>query len=1086
MGRNVGQKITSADIPIADMAKCRGADDMQEGAAQFWPVLEEAADGIFVVTVETKEVGSTRTANFRLACANEAGLEMLSCRTAEVRGLLLRECLPLSAAGQLWLHLSHCLQQGKPIDFELFWEVSSETIGNKSALKENQITNNLTLIGNTRIRGKMAPIMTAPGKIDRIVGILRKPEKGEVETEARLLARITQAIASCDHFEAAIGIALQGVCETTGWDYGEAWIPNADGSHLQCVGAGYSSSERLDQFKTLSQEFIFPPDVGIPGRVWVSKRAEWHQDVSGVEDRDFLRLELAKNAGIRGGLAVPIMAGDRVLAVLVFFMLEERSQDQRMADIVLTIAAQLGSVMQHKQVEEALRSAEKKYRSIFENAVEGIFQTTVEGRYLTVNPMLARIYGYDSPAELMDSLTDIGHQLYFDPKRRIEFRRLLQANDAVWGFESEIYRKDRSIIWISENARAIRNESGTLLGYEGTVVDITQRKQAEAELHKRDSLLQGVAEAMNHLLIDSNHGEAVRKALGTLGMAAGVGRVYIFVKTEHPVSGEPALAIEFEWTEVARSPSRNANALILYSETDVLAPLLVGQPVAILTAERSPRERNLFGWDEAASILMVPVMVNNEFWGYVGFDDIRESRQWSKSEESILVAIAASIGGALQRHRQEEQIRHQAFHDLLTGLPNRQQLDFRLPVALELARERRQKLAVMFLDLDRFKIINDTLGHPVGDELLRQATDRLQTCLRDNDTIVRWGGDEFILILERIARSEDAAQIAQRLLECLRPAFHIEGNQLYISGSIGISLYPDDGADANTLIKNADIALYRVKEQGRNNYELYKPAMDSQASELLALDNDLHGALERQEFAIYYQPQVNAETGQIVGMEALLRWRHPQLGMVPPQTFIHIAEENGTILELGKWVLYSAVAQNKAWQDAGLPKTRAIVNLSTRQFHQKDLVEMVSSALQAAQMEPQWLELEITETTAMKDVEFTSSMLDELQQMGVSISIDDFGIGYASLSYLKKFSFQTIKIHQSFVKDLATNPKEAAIVTAMITLGQKLNLSVVPEGVETEEQRDLLRALGCREMQGYLFGKPVTAKSATRLLARGE
>ncbi|NER38085.1 MAG: EAL domain-containing protein [Oscillatoria sp. SIO1A7] len=1083
MDKDVGQKMKSVNISIADMTKCSGADEMEEDEAQFWPVLEESSDGIFVVTVEANEVSSTLGANFRLEIANQAALAMLWCRTDKVKGLLLRECLPLSVAGQLWLHLNRCLQQGKPIDFELFWDIASETTGHSSALKENKI-NNRSLVGNTRIRGKMAPKMTGTGKIEKIVGILPKPKNGEVETEARLLARITQAIASCDHFEEAIGIALEGVCETSGWDYGEAWIPSRDGLHLQCVGAGYSSSERLDQFKTLSQEFIFAPDVGIPGRVWVSKRAEWYQDVYKVWDKDFLRVELAKNAGIKASLAVPIMAGDRVLAVLVFFMTEKRSQDRGMVDIVLTIAAQLGSAMQHKQVEEALRAAEQKYRSIFENAVEGIFQTTVEGRYLTVNPMLARIYGYDSPEELTESLTDIEHQLYFEPKRRFEFRRLLQANDAVWGFESEVYRKDGSTIWISENARAIRDESGNLVGYEGTVVDITKRKQAERELQKRDSLLQGVAEAMNHLLIDSDRGEAVKKALATLGMAAEVGRVYICIKTNNRISGQPTLVMEFDWTEVEPALQRSPNPLNLYAESKLLAPLLEGKPVAIITTERSYKERSLFGWDEAASILMVPIMVNNDFWGYVGFEEAREPRKWSKSEESILVAIAASIGGALQRYRQEEQIRHQAFHDLLTGLPNRKQLDFRLPVALELAQQGKQKLAVMFLDLDRFKIINDTLGHPVGDELLRQATERLQACLRENDTIVRWGGDEFILILERITHSEDAAQLAQRLLESLRPAFDIDGNQLYISGSIGISLYPDDGSDANTLIKNADIALYRVKEQGRNNYKLYKPGMDSEASELLALDNDLHGALERQEFLIHYQPQVNAETGQIIGMEALLRWQHPKLGIVPPKTFIPLAEENGIIVELGKWVLHSAVAQNKIWQDAGLPKTRAIVNLSTRQFHQPDLIEMVLEALSAAQMEPQWLELEINETTAMKDVEFTSATLDKLQEIGVSISIDDFGVGYASLSYLKKFSFQTIKIHQSFVQDLATNPKEAAIVTAMITLGQQLNLSVVAEGVETEEQRDLLRTLGCREMQGYLFGKPVAAKTATRLLAR--
>ncbi|WP_254563284.1 EAL domain-containing protein [Oscillatoria sp. HE19RPO] len=775
------------------------------------------------------------------------------------------------------------------------------------------------------------------------------------------------------------------------------------------------------------------------------------------------------------------------------------------AQLLRVIAQMLSSYYQRKQTEEALRQAERKYRSIFENAVEGIFQTTPSGQYLTANPMLAAIYGYNSPEELIEVLTDIEHQLYVDPQRRSEFRRLLQEQETVWGFESQVYRRDRRIIWISECARTIRDLNGDIIGYEGTVVDITQRKQAEAELHQRDNLLLGVAQAMNHLLTNTNTAQAALDALATLGEAAGVDRVYI-CELSNPTTAynfgcssesHPTLTscsdctarehcqmwIRFEWTRTPQVGLKNGACSIVQLRSSLLDTLLVGETVSLIAQNLNPTEQKLFAQEGTRSSLMVPILVNNEFWGYIGFDDIEVERPWSKSEVSILSAIAASIGGALHRHHQEEMIRHQAYHDRLTGLPNRQLLDERLPMAIEIAKQEKDQLAVMFLDLDRFKIINDTLGHAVGDELLQTAASRLRSCLRDSDIIVRWGGDEFILLLEGITSTEDAAQIAQRLLECLRPVFEIEGNQLYITGSIGLAVYPQDGEDPETLIKNADTALYRVKEQGRNHYQIYSPAMSSEASELLVLDNSLHEALTREEFFLEFQPQVNLKTGAVAGMEALVRWQHPNLGLVPPHTFIPIAEENCEIIKLGWWVLQQAIAQNKAWQDAGLPLIRMMVNLSTREFHHPDLVEIISQMLGEAKLDPHWLGLEISETTAMHDPDLTDSILRQFRTMGISTAIDDFGIGYASLNYLKKFCFQTLKIDKSFVWDIALNAKEAAIVSAIITLGQKLNMSVVAEGVETAVQRDCLLNLNCYEMQGYLFSPSLGSEEATRLLA---
>ncbi len=829
-------------------------------------------------------------------------------------------------------------------------------------------------------------------------------------------------------------------------------------------------------------------------------------DIKSLPNAAHAEKALFLSQNIQSLLIVPIFSQEERLVGFLGFDDRQTQPNWSVshAQLLRVIAQMLSSYYQRKQTEEALRQAERKYRSIFENAVEGIFQTTPDGHYLTANPMLASIYGYDSPEELIQVLTDIEHQLYVDPSRRSEFRRLLQEQETVCGFESQVYRCDRRIIWISECARTIRNNNGEIIGYEGTVVDITQRKQAEVELHQRDNLLLGVAQAMNHLLTNANTAQAALDALATLGQAAGVDRVYICERSNPTKaynfgnSSQPKqtlsscsdctsqenceLWIRFQWTRIPQVGLKNGACSVVHLHSTLLDTLLIGETVTLLTQNMAEVEQKLFVKEGTRSSLMVPILVNNEFWGYIGFDDIEVERLWSKSEVSILSAIAASIGGALQRHHQEEMIRHQAYHDRLTGLPNRQLLDERLPIAIATAKQEGQQLAVMFLDLDRFKIINDTLGHAVGDELLETAAIRLTKCLRDNDIIVRWGGDEFILLLEGITSTEDTVQIAQRLLECLRPAFEIEGNKLYITGSIGLALYPQDGEDPETLIKNADTALYRVKEQGRNHYQIYSPAMTSEASELMVLDNSLHEALKREEFFLEYQPQVNLKTGAVVGMEALVRWQHPKLGLVPPHTFIPIAEENCEIIKLGWWVLHRAIAQNKAWQDAGLPPVRVMVNLSTRQFHHPDLIKNISEILEETKLDPHWLGLEISETTAMHDPDLTDSILRQFRTMGISTAIDDFGIGYASLNYLKKFCFQTLKIDKSFVWDIALNAKEAAIVTAIITLGQNLKMSVVAEGVETAIQRDCLTDLNCYEMQGYLFSPPVGAEDATRLL----
>lgn len=568
-------------------------------------------------------------------------------------------------------------------------------------------------------------------------------------------------------------------------------------------------------------------------------------------------------------------------------------------DTVMTIEGFIQDISQQKLQEQALRDAETRYRSIFEHAVEGIFQTSITGQYLAANPALARIYGYDSTADLMNDLVNIETQLYVDPQRRNDFKMLMDMNGRVQHFESQVYRTNGDIIWISENARAVINEQGELLYYEGSVEDITERRSYEA------------------------------------------------------------------------------------------------------------------------------------------------------------------------------QIQHQATHDSLTGLPNRYLLEDRLQQAINYAERYHTKLAVAFLDLDQFKQINDSQGHDAGDQLLLLVAERLTALLRDSDTVVRLGGDEFVILLSSVSRTDDITHTMQRVLAVVANPVTLNGIEFNISCSIGVSIFPEDGTQAAVLLKNADTAMYKAKQSGKNNFQYFTRKLNTILMEKMEIERKLRNATKQGELLLHYQPKVELSDNTVSGAEALIRWVQEDGKMISPARFIPIAEETGLIEEIGDWVLTTACMHAHVFKQTFRSSMLLSINISPRQFQKKGLVQRIANIITKTGADPHCIELEITESALAEDMGSFITTLHELKEIGVKLAIDDFGTGYSSMAYLKDFPVDRLKIDQGFVYNLEHTPTNESILKAIVTLGHNLGLKVIAEGVETEFQREFLRNIHCDEMQGYLFSKPL-------------
>ncbi len=679
-----------------------------------------------------------------------------------------------------------------------------------------------------------------------------------------------------------------------------------------------------------------------------------------------------------------------------------------------------------KAAEQALMQAEKNYRMIVDYAPLGIYQSDRAGRILTANLALARMLGYDSPEQLKQ--LDMGRDIYFESREREKLIAQYEPGGRGATLEVRFKRRDGAPLWVQLDAHAVKDEAGRTIFFEGFVHDLSGRKQAEAARQESEQKLRLLFDAsplgIFHFQADGRLTDGNDNFLAMFGI------------TRAQLAG-------FDMRQQADAQLRRG-----------LEAALAGGIGHFEGAYLTPAGRS------------IPLKVD--------FAPIFDAAKRVVGGGGIVVDLS-------EQQRAREMIHQQAYYDPLTSLPNRMLFTNQLTLAIKHAQMRQQRLAVFFLDLDRFKTINDTLGHAVGDRLLQGVAERLAGCLRGEDTLARFGGDEFMLMLE-LKPPDDEKRIAERILSTFARPWGVEGNEYHLSASLGISIYPEDGEDAPTLIKNADTAANRVKEQGRGHSQRYQADMHASAFAQLALENDLRNALARAEFEVHYQPQVAVTGGLMHGVEALVRWHHPTLGLIYPMEFIPLAESTGLIVPISEWVMQSACAQQQRWHAAGLPPLRMAVNLSVRQFLQPGLAETIAQILHSTGMDARYLELEITESVAMQNAEMAIKTLGELKKMGVSIAIDDFGTGYSSLSYLKRLPIDALKIDQSFVRDITNDPDDAAIVTAAIVMAHSLKLKVTAEGVETEAQKNFLARQQCDYIQGYLYSKPVPAAAIEAML----
>jgi len=853
-------------------------------------------------------------------------------------------------------------------------------------------------------------------------------ERKRAEQLQALEHAVSRSLADADSVTAAVQAAVRAICETEGWECGRYFRWDDKSGTLRFADAWGISDDAVQQFLAKSRELSYAPGVGLAGKVWQSRQPLWATDIT--QDARAGQAALARGAGIRGTFVFPVISEGNAIGVLAFNSREVREPEDRLMEAISVIGSQIGQFLQRKQREEELR----RFRTAMDVSEDMIWLLDpVRMKVIDINDTACRKLGY-SRAELLSLAPQDIISISREELSRI-YSRLIEGGEGDTAVGGWYRRKDGSRFPVEAFRCAVQSEGSHVIV--AVVRDVTERRAAEEELRRFRLAMDNSADMI--VLIDR---------------------------------------ATMRFVDVNETSCK----LLGYSREEMLR---MG-PQDVLPVGREELERS---YDE---LIARPAGGADELVGemkshYICKDGtllpFESTRHVLRSEDTTLIAgISRDIRARLAI---EEKVSYLAQFDALTGLPNRNLFQDRLTQAMALARRNDWPMAVLFIDLDRFKLVNDTLGHGAGDKLLKEAAQRLRSCIRASDTVGRLGGDEFAAILSELAKPGDAGLVAQKIIDVFKRPFDLEGKETYATASVGVTLYPADSDNAEALVVNADAAMYRAKEEGRNNYQYFTRDMNERALQRVQMEIALRRALEREEFRLFYQPKADLVTGKICGFEALLRWQHPDKGMILPGDFIPVLEETGLIVQAGEWVLHTACAQIKAWQAAGLKVPPISVNLSARQFEQKNLKGAVGQILGNAKVDPALIEFEITESLLMNDPEGAARTLHDLKESGVKLSMDDFGTGYSSLGYLKRFPIDTLKIDRTFVRDISTDADDATLTRAIINLAQNLRLNVVAEGVETEAQLAFLCTNGCDEMQGYLFARPTTGEECGRMLSEG-
>jgi diguanylate cyclase (GGDEF)-like protein/PAS domain S-box-containing protein len=872
------------------------------------------------------------------------------------------------------------------------------------------------------------PVFDASGVFTGYRGIGKDiTQRKRAERRQALEHAVNRSLASADGASAGVKAAMRAVCETEGWARGHYLRVDERAGLLRFYEFWSFPAPELERYIDDSRKMICGRGVGIAGHVWQSGEPLWVPDIA--QDPRVSGEELAREAGMRGAFAVPIAGAGKIIGVMVFQSREIREPDERLLNAMNVIGSQVGQFMQRKQGEEELR----RFRAGMDVSGDMIWLIDpVRLDVIDVNDTGCRKLGYRREELLSLGAHDI---ISMSREELSEIYSHLIAGGVGDTVEGWYRRKDGSRFPVEVSRRALESEGGHVIV--AVARDIAERRAVEEELRRFRLAMDKSADMI--VLIDRATMRFV-DVNETACRLLGYSREELLQMGPQDVLPVGRGALERSYDELIAQPEEDAQSLPDGMKSHYIC-----------------KDRSLLPFESTRHVL--------------------------RSGESII--IAAISRDIRERLAVEERLTFLAQFDALTGLPNRNLFEDRLTQGMALAKRNDRPMAVLFIDLDRFKLVNDTLGHGAGDALLKEAADRLRGCIRASDTVGRLGGDEFGAILSELAKPGDAGIVAQKIIDVFKRPFELEGKQAYVTASVGVTLYPTDGANAEALVMNADAAMYRAKEQGRNNYQYFTMDMNERTRQRVEMEAALRRALERGEFRLVYQAKANLATGAISGFEALLRWQHPEKGVVLPGDFISVLEETGLILPAGEWVLRAACAQIKAWQDSGLEVPPVAVNLSARQFAQKNLSETIRRILAEAAVDPSLIEFEITESLLMDDPEGAALTLNDLRFSGVRISMDDFGIGYSSLGYLKRFPIDTLKIDRSFIRDISTDADDATLTRAIIKLAQTLRLKVVAEGVETEAQLEFLRSNDCDEMQGYLFARPASAEECGQMLKKG-